>query len=59
MILRNKEDKQIYLIKTEDDRHGEFRIYAVPKNCVMLNKSFVMHYRTLKEFTDEWEDVDD
>lgn len=58
MDLRNKKDKQIYTVRTEDDRHGDFRIYATPRNLAQLDKSFVMHYKTLAEFCGDWEDID-
>lgn len=54
MELRNKEDGEIYHVETQDD-DGRFRVFAVrfPDNY-----SFVMHYRSIEEFLNDWEDLD-
>lgn len=66
MDLRNKHDKLPYIVMTECDEHEGFLITAVPwqpntdsndlNNALKEAKTFCMHYRTLQEFCDEWED---
>lgn len=55
MKLRNRRNGLIYYVQTEDDSHGGFCIFArsIPDR---KRDSFVMHYRTLAEFNEEWED---
>lgn len=56
MRLRNKNNGRIYKVRTETDNFGGFMIYAVDSNF-NDNQNFVMHYRTLEEFCNEWEDA--
>lgn len=57
MQLKNKEDGEVYKVTTEADGHSGFMIFAESGNR-FARDSFCMHYQSLKEFTDEWEDVD-
>ncbi len=54
MQLRNKHDGKIYRIETLDDE--EFAIYVYAENSI---HGIEKRYRTLAEFFDEWEDIDD
>lgn len=56
MKLRNKKDHAIYNVRTEADGRDGFFIFAFNESAD--NVDFCMHYLTLKEFTDEWEDID-
>lgn len=55
MELRNKDDGVIYHVRTEDDHHEGFMIFATTTSS--LGEDFCMHYRSLKEFNEEWEDL--
>lgn len=55
MKLRNKENKLEYRIKSED-YEGGIRIFAIAEQTGA--KDFVMHYHTLEELNDDWEDVE-
>lgn len=54
MQLRNRNNGGIYDVRTEMD-DGKFVIYA--KSQSLNLDSFCMHYHSLAEFNDEWEDV--
>lgn len=56
MKLHNKETNKDYNVTTEDGNESMFRIFAVPVDGG--HDSFVMGYRSLEEFCDEWEDAD-
>lgn len=56
MRLRHKLDGTIYNVRTESDYHDGFFIFAY--NQDPSTPDFCMHYRSLQEFTDDWEDVD-
>ncbi len=55
MLLRNKDDGQSYLVRSED-YEGGIRIFAVAEQTGA--NDFVRHYHTLEELLDEWEDAD-
>lgn len=55
MELRNRSNGGIYEVSTETDGGG-FMIYAKARNITL--DSFCMHYRSLEEFNNDWEDVD-
>lgn len=57
MQLKNKEDGEIYWVITEDDKHEGFMIYAKCASSYSRN-DFCMHYRSLAEFNEDWQDVD-
>lgn len=54
MELRNRSDGDIYIVSTETD-DGGFMILA--RSIDNKHPAFFMHYRTLNEFTEDWEDV--
>lgn len=54
MKLRNKLDEKIYRVKSEDCDDC-IRIFAISLEEGGTN--FVMHYRSLAEFCEEWEDA--
>lgn len=57
MRLRNKTDDLCYIVTTEDDGYGGFMIKATPIATDLPGvSSFCMHYRSLVEFCEEWED---
>lgn len=58
MHLKNKENGKLYLVRTEDDRHGGFMIFATEVANKLPFDSFCMHYRTLAEFCRDWDDID-
>lgn len=55
MRIRNRCNNEVYKVTTIDDQ-GAFCIYAVAEDSAVDN--FVMHYSSLKGFTDDWEDPD-
>lgn len=55
MKLKNKTNGEVYLVSTETDGRT-FMIFAKPFNHDLA--VYCMHYRTLAEFCEEWEDVD-
>lgn len=55
MRLKNKTDNAIYNVSTETDNFSGFMIMA--RALSEENDDFVMHYRSLEEFTEEWEDA--
>lgn len=63
MKLRNKIDGHIYYVSTYSDEYDGFVIFAraelsyVTLDGTVGGKDFCMHYRSLAEFNDEWEDV--
>ncbi len=63
MRLRNKNDNAIYNVSTETDNFKGFMIFAEAEFLAETlvghvgGKDFVMHYRSLEEFTKEWEDA--
>lgn len=56
MRLRNKTDNAIYNVSTETDNFKGFMIFAEAE-LSEENDDFVMHYRSLEEFNEEWEDA--
>lgn len=56
MLLKNKENGFIYRVSSEEAPNC-IRIWAVPCDPSEA-KPFVMHYKSLEELTDEWEDTD-
>ncbi len=56
MELRNKKDGKKYWVSTENDEHFGFMIFARAGGGQATN--FCMHYRSLKDFYEEWEDTD-
>lgn len=57
MQLKNKQDNETYMVSTESDAHGGFMIFAKKSTSYSDTSSFCMHYRSLAEFNDEWEDA--
>lgn len=57
MELRNKKDGNVYDVNTEADLES-FYILARAHDQRIKNANFFMHYRSLQEFTDDWEDID-
>ncbi len=59
MRLVNKKDRAIYDVSTADDGHGGFMIFAevVYWDNSRLSHDHYMHYRTLAEFNNDWEDI--
>lgn len=59
MRLRNKTDNAIYNVSTETDNFKGFMIFAEAETLAghVGGDDFVMHYRSLEEFTEEWEDA--
>ena len=59
MILQYTEDQLTYIVSTEDDRQGGFMVMATPldPNNHAAHR-FVMHYDTLREFCEDWGDID-
>ncbi len=55
MLLKNKQDGKNYRVRSEE-YEGGIRIFAVAEQTGA--KDMVMHYHTLKELNDEWEDAD-
>lgn len=58
MELRNRQNKCIYIVSTVDDENEGFYIFAEVFKGITKDKTFFMHYRSLAEFCDDWEDVD-
>lgn len=58
MILLNRRDRTEYLVSTEDDGQGGFMIMATPLAPEPDAHRFVMHYDTLRELCEDWEDID-
>lgn len=59
MELYNKQDGQRYAVSTEEDGRGGFMIVARPTNPRKPDiHTFCMHYRSVAEFCEEWEDTD-
>ena len=54
MLLRNRNDKCEYRVKSEE-YDGGIRIFAIATQTGA--RDFVMHYHTLEELNDDWEDV--
>ncbi len=54
MILKNKADGQEYRVKSEE-YDGGVCIFAVATQTGA--KDFVMHYHTLEELNNDWEDA--
>lgn len=57
MELVNTEDGYHYLVTTENNNYGGFRIHAIPMDREVASE-FCMSYGTLKEFCEDWEDCD-
>lgn len=55
MLLVHRETRLTYKVVSEE-YDGGICIYATPAGDV--GHSFVMHYETLEELNDEWEDAD-
>lgn len=56
MLLKNKEDGFIYRVSSEN-APNYIGIFAVPCDPSQA-KPFVMHYKSLEELNNEWEDTD-
>lgn len=54
MQLKNKQDGNIYWVRTETDIYEGFMLHASGSG-----EAFFMHYRSLKGFMEEWEDLDE
>lgn len=56
MHLKNKHDGGTYLVRTENDNHDGFMVFA---KCIsnLDEPDFCMRYRSLDDFNDEWEDA--
>lgn len=54
MDLMNRNNHAIFHVTTVEDDNG-FCIYAQPRNHNI--SSFCMHYRSLEEFNEEWDDI--
>ena len=54
MLLRNRNDNYEYRVKSED-YEGGIRIFAIATQEGASN--FVMHYHTLEEFNEDWDDA--
>lgn len=54
MILKNRSNSQEYRVRSEA-YEGGIRIFAVATQEGA--KDFVMHYHTLEELNEDWEDV--
>lgn len=57
MQLKNRQNGNIYWIRTETDNYEGFMIHASGARGV--DDTFCMHYRSLADFLEEWEDPDD
>lgn len=58
MKLKNKRDGKKYLVSTEEDGHRGFVIFAsLEGHPEIYDGDFCMHYRSLAEFLDDWEDA--
>lgn len=55
MVLKNIHDGYEYRVKSEE-YEGGIRIFAVANQTGA--KDFVMHYHTLEELNDDWEDAE-
>lgn len=53
MLLRNIEDGGIYDVKTESDEG--FCVFATPETG---GSGAILHYESLSDFLEEWEDID-
>lgn len=58
MDLRYKENHLIYHVSTVDDEVDGFYIFAEVIEGHTKDVTFFMHYRSLAEFCNDWEDVD-
>lgn len=58
MELKNKKDGKLYHVRTEDDQHGGFMVFASEIGTSFFDRDFCMHYRTLAELCEEWEDIE-
>ncbi len=54
MELINRNNHAIYHVSTVED-DGGFYIYAQPNNHNV--SSFYMHYHSLEEFCEDWDDI--
>lgn len=57
MLLKNKGDGLVYRVSSEDTLNC-IRIFAMPCHSAE-GKPFIMHYKSLEEINNEWEDVND
>lgn len=57
MQLKNKKDGRVYHVRTEEDGSSGFMIFALSGD--MDTTDFCMHYCSLKDFNDEWEEIED
>ncbi len=55
MLLKNKGDDFVYRVSSEDTSNC-IRIFATPYHSAE-GKPFIMHYKSLEEINDEWEDL--
>lgn len=55
MLLRNKQNGQNYRVRSENYEGGIYIFAAAEQTGA---KDFVMHYHTLEELNNDWEDAD-
>lgn len=56
MQLRYRSNDKEYIVATEDGQDAGFRIWASPLDPD--EDDFVMHYNSIAEFCDDWEDIE-